>query len=85
MPHVVLAQQLRIQALSSKESGNSAKNVQPLHWSSAIRNPCYVKYKAPHMHNIVPATFVHGGVVVGTTRDVLWEHCQQGVYNALLL
>jgi hypothetical protein len=79
MPHVVLAQQLRIQALSSKESSKTVKNVQPLHWSSTIRHPCFDSCKTPHMHNIVLATLVHGGVVVGTTRDVLWEHCQQGV------
>jgi hypothetical protein len=33
------------------------------------------------MHNIVSATFEHGGVVVGTARDVHWENCQQ-VCNA---
>jgi hypothetical protein len=82
MPHVLLAQQLHIQALSSKESSKTAKNEQPLHWSSTVRHPCYVSYKAPHMHNIVSATVVHGGVVVGTARDVLWDHCQQGVCNA---
>jgi hypothetical protein len=65
-----------------KKAKKTSKNVQPLHCSSTIRHPRYVRYKAPHMHNNVSATFVHGDVVVGTARDVLWEHCQQGVCNA---
>jgi hypothetical protein len=37
------------------------------------------------MQNTVSATFVHGSVVVITARDVLWDHCQQGMCNAQLL
>jgi hypothetical protein len=55
-----------------------AKKVQPLHWSSTTRHPCCVSYKAPHMHNIVSVPFEHGGVVVETARDVLWEHVSRG-------
>jgi hypothetical protein len=46
------------------------QNVQPLHWSSAIRHPCKGSYNAPHIHNTASATFLHGGVVVRKARDM---------------
>jgi hypothetical protein len=81
MPHVVLANQLDIQVLYSKESRKTAKTCN-LCIGVARSHPCNDSDKAPHMRNIVSATFVHGGVVVETARGVFWEHYQQGVCNA---